>query len=259
MSVTNNIILSFDVGIKNLAYCLYNEEDNKIIEWDIINLLEDKIKESKENNNCSFCKAKAKKYCKNTFYCGRHFSRFEKIKETTEKCECCGETKNCYLFENTFYCKKHFNESNKLSVIKKVKCKKVNNDYLFNKIINSFDTTHSNFLNVKKVIIELQPARKNPRMIAISNFIMSYFLIKGKYTDNSVMKSVEYISSKKKLRFGNHGTTTYKQRKNLGIDYVREYLKEHNTDFLDKFNSSKKKDDLCDALLQVLYTLNLFS
>ena len=41
------MILSFDIGIKNLAYCILdNDEDNKlrIIKWDIIKILEDNEK-----------------------------------------------------------------------------------------------------------------------------------------------------------------------------------------------------------------------
>ena len=35
-------ILSFDVGIKNLAFCLIDTtENNKIIDWGVINLIED--------------------------------------------------------------------------------------------------------------------------------------------------------------------------------------------------------------------------
>ena len=49
----NNVektILSFDVGIKNLAYCLLKKSDIefKITDWGIINLVEDMQK-------CMFC------------------------------------------------------------------------------------------------------------------------------------------------------------------------------------------------------------
>jgi len=46
-------ILSWDVGIKNLAYChlQYSNDDYKIIKWDTINLREDEI-------TCSFPKCK---------------------------------------------------------------------------------------------------------------------------------------------------------------------------------------------------------
>ena len=33
-------VISWDVGIINLAYCIISIKDNKILDWDIINLLE---------------------------------------------------------------------------------------------------------------------------------------------------------------------------------------------------------------------------
>ena len=71
-------IISIDVGIKNLAYCLIYINDNKsceIIQWDILNLmsLESKtcqaVKKTSEicgkpakftKNNCYYCKTHAK-------------------------------------------------------------------------------------------------------------------------------------------------------------------------------------------------------
>ena len=44
-------LISFDVGIKNLAYCIVDDTNNssmKILKWDIIDLLN-------INNKCSFC------------------------------------------------------------------------------------------------------------------------------------------------------------------------------------------------------------
>ena len=46
-------IISFDVGIKNLAY-LICDETMKIIQWDIIDLLN-------VDNKCSFCDKNAEK------------------------------------------------------------------------------------------------------------------------------------------------------------------------------------------------------
>ena len=46
-------VLSFDVGIKNLSYCILtkNNEKYKIHNWGIINLTEDIIKEKNETGN----------------------------------------------------------------------------------------------------------------------------------------------------------------------------------------------------------------
>ena len=43
--------LSFDVGIKNLAYCVLSD-DKKIKQWGIINLNEDPICDVKLNKKC---------------------------------------------------------------------------------------------------------------------------------------------------------------------------------------------------------------
>ena len=46
-------VLSFDVGIKNLAYCLIEktDEDFKILKWGIINLVDDRQLCTYELNN----------------------------------------------------------------------------------------------------------------------------------------------------------------------------------------------------------------
>ena len=38
-------IASFDIGIKNLAFCIYDNESKKILDWGIINLAEKFINE----------------------------------------------------------------------------------------------------------------------------------------------------------------------------------------------------------------------
>ena len=75
-------ILSWDVGIYNLAYCLIEICENKIkiIDWNIINLRKDHINqnilicEEKTNGKNKICKNKAKYTHKssNKHYCLRH-------------------------------------------------------------------------------------------------------------------------------------------------------------------------------------------
>jgi len=80
-------ILSFDIGIKNLAYCMgeYNEINKKFVinEWNIINLLEDEINSQDECSHIS--KMKPYKKCSNIakfrlinnkeFYCKNHVKK----------------------------------------------------------------------------------------------------------------------------------------------------------------------------------------
>jgi hypothetical protein len=67
-------IISIDVGIKNLSYCLFeNNIDNKlenfiITKWDIINLLEKEVSLC----SCENCFAEAKYIKQNKLYCLKH-------------------------------------------------------------------------------------------------------------------------------------------------------------------------------------------
>ena len=61
-------ILSIDVGIKNLAFCLI-ESNNKtfnILKWEVINLC------NENTNVCQICQKKAKFYKQNESFCQIH-------------------------------------------------------------------------------------------------------------------------------------------------------------------------------------------
>ena len=83
-------ILSFDVGIKNLAYCIieFKNEDFTIKDWNIINLVDDRIKCCYEKNNKK-CESIAKHVFnikeldnneidnKELYYCKTHLKKAE--------------------------------------------------------------------------------------------------------------------------------------------------------------------------------------
>ena len=66
-------VLSIDVGMKNLAYCLFNIQDNleyNIEKWDVIDLCKETIHicgEKNKNGKC--CKKKAKFFKNDKYYC----------------------------------------------------------------------------------------------------------------------------------------------------------------------------------------------
>lgn len=105
-------------------------------------------------------------------------------------------------------------------------------------------------LDVETVLIEKQPSRNN-KMRLIECLLNTYFVVKKK-----TLKVIVY-SPKHKL--GNNtfkGKSNYSQRKKLSIHRTSQYLTETNSPFLQIFNLSKKKDDLADALLQILSFTN---
>ena len=117
-------VLSWDVGIINLAYCLidYNKETKefKILDWDIINLTDrDKMKCTECNANPSYYQEVSNKY-----YCKNHSKLamstppdFTLLFNNNDKDTCCfeGKTDVCgkkskYLLQainSYYYCNTH--------------------------------------------------------------------------------------------------------------------------------------------------------
>jgi hypothetical protein len=79
-------IISFDVGIKNLAYCIFNIENPgspiTIDNWNVLNLLDDKpdvatcncklVQKKKSNTPAQICGKKAKFKKNDLYYCEKH-------------------------------------------------------------------------------------------------------------------------------------------------------------------------------------------
>jgi hypothetical protein len=71
-----------------------------------------------------------------------------------------------------------------------------------------------------------------------------------------IMKNAQVVcvSSVNKLKLFYSGPTTYSQRKKISISCVRKLIELNNWETM--FETHKKKDDLSDTLLQVIWYLN---
>ena len=221
-------ILSFDVGIKNLSFCVLN--DKVIEDWGILNICTDDVCDhySKDGKRCD---KSAKFVDKDGFkVCPGH----SKLKSYSDK------------------------------KFKKVS-KKINPMLDQGKCIVENLQKKDNFLDVDLVVIENQPALKNPTMKSIQMMIYSYFLIKGVTNDSSKVTNIEMINARNKLKAYKGPVVPciikdkYKKTKFLGIEYCKYMINESGQDqkFIDLFVNSKKKDDLADAYLQGMYILNI--
>lgn len=219
-------ILSFDIGIKNLAFCLINKNE-KIIDWGIINISCD--------DNCEYIN-------KNNIKCDKSCTVKKYINKNEFICLCTGHSKL-----------KNYKD------LKSTKIKTNNN--LLNigkKMIEKLDN-YKIFLECDEVIIENQPSLKNPTMKSIQMLVYSYFLINGVTNNNSNIKNIEMINARNKLTVYN-GTPIeckykekYKKNKFLAVKYCEKMIKEDDNKFIELYNSSKKKDDLSDSYLQGIY------
>jgi len=232
-------VLSFDVGIVNLAYCIIEKSSDsefKISKWDIINIDDDKIKCSHETKK-SHCKKNAKYQHHDKYMCSTHYNELNKkitkdisenitttqefdIPQKCKHCKTLGAYKvNKHVIEdyiNCFLCEKHFQKSKKdyltQNLPKKIKSQNSNYQGINNLSINLFkklDELKTEFLKVDEVLIENQPSLLNPTMKTISSMLYSYFSIRGimdKEDTKSNITKVYFISPQNKLKI-NKDTT----------------------------------------------------
>jgi hypothetical protein len=220
-------VLSFDVGIKNLAFCLLNQNDKLIEDWGILNICVDPLCDHCMKD--SQCDKSAMYQCDNFKVCTAH----QKLKKYED-----------HKWKKIPKCKNAVFETGK-------------------KMVQTLDEK-TDFLGVDVVIIENQPALKNPTMKTIQMMLYSYFLIKGVMVQERDMSSIEMINARNKLKAYKGPEIPcdikdkYKRTKYLGVEYCRKMIHENekiDPKWLSLFDSSKKKDDLSDAYLQGMYYL----
>jgi hypothetical protein len=100
-------------------------------------------------------------------------------------------------------------------------------------------------LEAQTVLIEKQPDR-NRGMKGIENLLHTYFLVKEKQV-------VIWDARHKIPDVAGAGKAKYAQRKKTSIERARKFIEDDvNKDWIQFFDSHKKKDDLADTVMQAL-------
>ena len=245
-------ILSIDVGIKNLAYCLIEVINNQynIILWNIIDI--------SSQSCCALCTNPGKYHHNNMILCENHrkikqlkvYTTVTKKLETKStkdkmaflkrhKIKINDTEKQCKEFIATYYCKKiALANANKLKIISLGRNIKHHFDYLFD-LIKPDDY----------VIIENQMSKLANRMKTLQGMIAQYFIHKH-------IKNIDFVSSQNKLKPFIKRKTTYKERKHLAIEITKKCIY-NKPNWVKIFNIHSKKDDLADCYLQAIsYIIN---
>ena len=237
------IVLSWDVGIINLAYCLFEVEGEKweIKDWGIINLTNrDSLKCVTCGNNASCFTDINGKSQEEQYYCKKHIPKdlvppkfelnFKELeKKNCIKCQWGGEqsvintnAKECikvckYVHNDSIYlCTAHtkcydkkIKDSYKVKPLKRKAVGAIDIDVLKIELIKKLEE-RKDFLSADSIIIENQPSMKNPKMKAIASTLYDYFLIRGifdKKHNNSKIKKVKFMSPSNKLKVANENDT----------------------------------------------------
>ena len=261
-------ILSIDVGIKNLAFCLL--ENDKIAKWDVINLA---AQDSSDGCGCCMVDKNVKcsnlaKFTKNgSHYCLKHAKKqpfqiptpeLKKAFINKQKLQKLYEMADKFGIQYTNTMKKNdiIHELNEYTtnmcfeMVHSVGAAEIDLVTIGKNIKKHFDKIFSGGEMIDYVIIENQISPIANRMKTIQGMIAQYFIMTG------TCQKIEFVSSVNKLKdiapADKSVKLTYGDRKKLGISKCLEIIKDTNSysEWCDYFTSHKKKDDLADSFLQ---------
>lgn len=237
-------IASFDIGVKNLAFCVISKKESQnegskyqIDLWKDISLIKDC------ETDYHTCQGKLK------------------AKKKGEEEKVCGSKSKIKTDDGKYFCMRHNPDKNKYKLPKKKKAVKIPRLDMCKALINCLDSFPQLLNDVDLVVIE-QQFKMNPTMITLSNMLYSYFVMKGVMVSDKRLSDVKFISSRNKYKVYKgpfikceHLKDPKAQRKWLAIKYCEHMIKSDEK-WLKYLNSfPKKKDDLSDCFLQGAYYL----
>ena len=274
-------IVSIDVGIKNLAICVFDLPDytgnpstveppivntDEIVVWDVVNLAQKEVSvcsgREKGGGNC-LREAKFTKH--GVCYCMVHsrtvgyhrpsrdletsFLKKQKVPQLREIAE-----KHCVTYDSSV--KKaelitiiaNHGEETCFDVVDKVDANKLDIVTIGRNIQYKLDLLFNNsFDDIGMVLIENQISPIANRMKTIQGMLSQYFLMK-----NDTLQ-IEFVSSMNKLKEEGLINTTYSERKKAGIVKCLGIITSEFATWVDFFGRHKKKDDLADCFLQGMW------
>lgn len=250
-------IISIDVGIKNLSFCLFS--DSTIIKWDNIDL--SSVKEVRQCciNSCKKTPKFVKYEC---YYCATHSKNQLFIKTPKEllhktlkktKLPELNSLLDKYIPGSPTNLKKteiynlfeEFVKTNCLEDIVSLDATKLSIVTIGRNITQKFDTIFEDDLaNIQLCIIENQIGPLAVKMKTIQGMISQYFIMRNHNID------IQFVNASNKLKEFVTKKTDYKERKKLGVSHCFELIEDSWKPF---FSSHKKKDDLADCYLQGIW------
>ena len=263
-------ILSIDVGIKHLAFCLFKVDDAtyKIAKWGVINLCNELVSKCSGVNTKKEPCARIPRYTKNNiYYCKLHAKRQtlnvppkEYKKGYLQKAKL-HELQNIHKIVGLLADRKmkkidylnsilHYVDEHYLDPIIIPKAKDINIATLGRNIRYQFIKLLDG-IPLDRVIIENQIGPLANRMKTLQGMVMQHFI-------EANVPIIKEISASNKLKsfLQPKQKTTYNERKKLGIKITSEKMNLFIfSEWRDFFLSHKKKDDLADSFLQGLWYL----
>ena len=272
-------IISIDVGIKNLAFCLFSLNEDKTYEienWGVVDLSQKTeiqrkctcFNEKKPTKKIPFppkekCNFQAKWKRENTYYCVKHAKQspfliptndfktsyinkqnISSLKKIMDKLEIKYDNLNLKKGDMISLLLNVIREKC-LEPIEEVNASKMDLVTIGMNMKIKFNDIFSQ-IKIDKIIIENQISPIANRMKTIQGMISQYFIMVSEHDIE-----IDFINSTNKLKLGEFKSNTdYKERKQQSVSLVKEMIKDKWIDF---FNEHNKKDDLADCFLQGIW------
>ena len=263
-------IISFDVGIKNLACCILeieNDDNFKILFWDVLNLTNPTIFPSCCQEKCKF---KVKQYFYNTqdYYCTKHCKKnnnnhaiipddLQNLKKMQQK----GLFSLAQKYE--LEPKKPISKKQLIEILdeyiqnhfliplpKEQKASEMDLISVGREMKNAFNKNVDKYGPFEYVIIENQISPIANRMKTVQGMIAYHFIMKN------IESKIYFISASNKLNcFTDDKIENYSDRKKASVIISKQILEKCNqfSDYKNYLDKNGKKDDLADCFLQLLY------
>ena len=287
-------LISFDIGIKNMAYCIFDISGPNIscTAWTVLNLV-DAVAARPTATCCSSCTRKAKfRMGDSAFFCEAHTKRAErdqgykrpsrewtlahfkkkKVHELRSDCQmmmmtstmgldAAAATKEACLAQIQQWLARRV--LSPVAVAKAVSASDADLIQVGRQLCTQLDAALGGHPPLNHVIIENQISPLAARMRTLQGMLTQYFILR--HPD----ARIDYVSSSMKLKEFNATTTTgpvvadqtlaqkYKQHKTDGIAACASILEANPAmGFSQEYlTSHAKKDDLADCCLQALWFL----
>jgi hypothetical protein len=284
-------IISIDVGIKNLAFCLFSVNDqthNQILLWDVVNL-----SQKTEIKCCDQgCNSPVKFSKNNTYYCLKHAKKNTTYKiakadlkmTTIKKCKvkdlgilAAKYNINIPLKETKVGILSLFQkylDASYFDNVESVNASKLDLVTIGKNMMCQLDIIlKDHLLSIDLVIIENQISPIANRMKTVQGMISQYFIMRNQDIQIEFVSSANKLKGQEIVKVADSDDEketqeketqekenqvkvkhSYSDRKKMGIKYCLDLI--NGTEHVNFFINHKKQDDLADSFLQGIWYIN---
>lgn len=257
-------VLAFDIGIKNLAFCVLDKNTSSVLALENCTLIE-----PIPPIICSGCKVKASFEVNQQSYCKKHIPKTHTVLPELSKKKL---PSNKVLKElvKTHQCETGLGSSNEkclqalsskfampLQQPKTENASKMSLESIHDALRRFIQSHEAVFRGCSHVLLENQPVFKNPHMKSVQ--VLLFATLRDWYQDHSQspipipipIPTFHLVHAKKKVEDAPKGDAGYAERKQKSEDRVTKLFEEKQligSTHYDNWKKAKKKADMADAI-----------